>query len=1117
MKKILIFFITILIGLNSINGLVINVSAAAMNVTTQIAVVDATLEVKSASGTVINPDVNGDYVNVPRDAKIKIRYDFNLLDENPDTLAEFQYAAGDYYQIQLPDELLYVLPGGSKELKVANTNDVLGVLTISSSGLATITFTDYVETHSGMFGWFEIEGTFSDVVLNNPTTSPIELQFNGTIISIGLVPPDEPNVNVAVTKNGVYNPATNLITWTVVMTPDGRTSNITITDTYSANQTYVLNSMTLEGVSITPTLNSATRTLTYLIENSFNTPITLSYQTQPTSNAFTQENGSNETISLTNTVKLFRNNTEIAQSAATIVTNWINKTGTLDTIDKKLLHWVVKVNNLKQTLNGVWIEDVLPKGLTPVDGSFYLRLPDNSRVAISEAAETTLGYYTLTTQSDGKILIRYDFDGEINDLYQLEFDTRITDLTIYDSNSAVSYTNTAYLGWIGNGAGTPSDTYTVSVLSGNGIISKTVSNNNQNFNFLTNNIQTWTVVINRNAITINNARFVDQLAKKYEYIPGSFRIITAGINGTFTYTSADVSDLTKSGTLEYVFSDPLSSSVTLSFQTKLVDVSQLYSNSTVGLSNTAQLFGDEIRNGTQTSTTTKNVYSQMIAKDIVVPYNYQTRRTTWRFIVNRNQLVQNNVVLTDVLPVGHRLIPESLTLSTNDPYEFTPTLQPADDLTNADSFTLAFTNQLSQQVVVTFESELREAVFLQSGDKTYTNRVTYTSDEIVTLTASVSQTIKNNVVTKSGAYLTGSDYIDWMVTINPNQVTLNDIELVDNLQAGLALDVSSVKLYIMDLNTDGTLTKQTQPVDTSAYQISYDPTTRVFKINIPGQINQAYRLEFTTDILVPTLNVNNTITLSGSGTTYNAGASQIAVVILDDDLNAGGGGVNASIRVQKLSSSDPTVKLSGAKFALYNSFNTKLAEATTDSDGIATFSGLGLKTYTIIEIEAPTGYHLDADPIRVRLTSTASAVQVDHYNDEITGSLTINKVLLDQNGQVLNTLRTFRVKVYGPSFPQGQEYDLNTLEPLIINNLLMGEYRVEELSAINYVVTISDPVVLSYTNYQQSITVTNREKARELPNTAAESQSLGYLIGVLLIAIGLLIKLIKSYQQRTTS
>jgi|GEM_PF-2979479 len=1045
------------------------------DVSSRMDVISSSLTIKDAEGILIAPDLDGNYTDVPRDAVLQVRYEFNLLDENPDTQEEYLYAAGDVYKIQLPDELTYNVPSTGRNLTINGSSDILGVLTVDANGLATITFTDYVQTHTGMYGWFEINGTFSETVLDAPANEPIALLFEGEIIEIGLVPPDEPNVAVSVAKTGVFDPSTNRITWTIIVTPDGRTSGIIVDDVYSSNQVFVVGSMTKNGLPVTPTFTSATRTIRYAFPSSIDSAQTLTYQTSPTSAAFTAENGNTEVLSFTNIARVYRESVQLAESTATIQTNWITKTGSLDATDKQLIHWNVRVNLLKQSLSGAWINDLLPAGLTPVDGTFYLRLPDNSRIPLNQTAIETIGSYTITPQSDGRTLIRYLFDQTIMDTYGIEFDARVTDLAIYNTNAGTTYTNTASMSWTTNTSGTPSDTASVGVINPGGIISKTVAGNNQNFNRLNNNLHTWTVTLNRNNITINNARFADFIPKTMEYVAGSFSVTTPGVTGTFSYTPTDASDPAKSGTIEYLFTNPLTSSVTLTFKTRLVTFDMLYVNANVNLPNTAYLYGDGIRDTVQSSTVNKTVRSQMLAKEIASVYNYQTRRITWRLVINRNQLVQNNVVISDLLPAGLTLLPETVTLSTLDPYILTTTLHPVDDLASQDAFTLSFPGVLDHQVIVTFQTEVKEGNLLINGNKTFTNRATYVSDEIPSLTASASQIVNNTIVTKTGNYTTGSDYIQWGVTINPNRVRFTDIELTDALQAGLSLDSTSVRLYSMELMADGSLVKASTPMDPSTYEISYDETTRIFIFRILGTTNLPYRLEFTTDVTVERINVNNVITMNGSGTVNNAGSTAISVVVLDDGVSAGGGGIIGEIRVRKGSSDQPELNLQGATFGIYNSFGRKVAEATTGVDGIAIFPNLGMKTYSIVELVAPYGYTIDPTPIKVRLTTTANIAEVEQLNDPITGSLTLNKSLLNYLGQPIQEERPFTMRVTGPSYPNGQEFVVLSGTPLLIENLTLGEYSVIEIGAEGYDVILGSAATLSVENPNASITVSNQE------------------------------------------
>ncbi len=69
--------------------------------------------------------------------------------------------------------------------------------------------------------------------------------------------------------------------------------------------------------------------------------------------------------------------------------------------------------------------------------------------------------------------------------------------------------------------------------------------------------------------------------------------------------------------------------------------------------------------------------------------------------------------------------------------------------------------------------------------------------------------------------------------------------------------------------------------------------------------------------------------------------------------------------VVKVDAKDPTTKLEGARFKL----NGANVEATTDSDGKATFSNIAPGNYTLIETKAPEGYKLDQRKRNVTITT----------------------------------------------------------------------------------------------------------------------------------------------------
>lgn len=95
--------------------------------------------------------------------------------------------------------------------------------------------------------------------------------------------------------------------------------------------------------------------------------------------------------------------------------------------------------------------------------------------------------------------------------------------------------------------------------------------------------------------------------------------------------------------------------------------------------------------------------------------------------------------------------------------------------------------------------------------------------------------------------------------------------------------------------------------------------------------------------------------------------------------------------VVKVDSKEPNKKLEGARFKL----NGANAEATTDTDGKATFSNIAPGSYSLIETKAPDGYKLEQSPKNVIITANGD-VSISGKNASFSGSK--NKTeLVDHN------------------------------------------------------------------------------------------------------------------------
>lgn len=1065
MKKFTIILILFFMVLESL--FIPSLPVYAVNVSDHIKPIESTFIVRDKDNNVILPNNDGVYTNIPRDAEIELYYAFDILDESEsEPIVEYTYAQGDTIVIQLPSQLSYVVPLSGLELKDSDTGLTIGILTVATDGTAKITLTDFVENNSGMQAWFRINGTFSEDTLNNPNNETIQLNFDGEIIEIGLQEPEAPNVTVSMTKSGVYNYDTNHMVWTVDFTTSGLIYDLEIVDTIGSNHTYVDGSLTLDNNSVLPSVVG--NVWTYIFENGVTGNHQFKYETNPNDGVFNNETSSNKQVSFNNSVRAVKDSIEKANSSAVIQTNWIVKSGVRDGSNPLRFNWTIIVNSADATLNNAIIVDTLPSGLTPVTGSFRLRRPDGSRVEVFSSPTVTPGFYTLEPQGNGTTIIRYPFDGTITDDYALEFVSEVSDPDVIANNNSVSFFNQASLVWDNEGLGIPSDGTSVGTVSGR-VITKSVSSNSQNYNYLTNNQSLWTIVLNRNAINVTNARFVDTVPLGSEYVDGSFSVSPSTATGTFSYNST-------TRQVEYIFDNAVTAQVTITLRTQITDLSLYYNNNQVNVVNRAYFYGDQIRDTVQSSNATKTTFSQMLGKSISTVYNYQTRRMTWRLVINRNQLSQEGVVVNDLIPAGMRLLPETIQLSTDEfAYDVNTTVNLDSDLSSKDELELVFNEIIDKQIIVTYETVAKEGMLLSDGNKSLTNSASYTSTTIPNLTASATQIIRNTLVSKTGLYLTGSDYIQWGVTINPNAVKLSDVELVDNLQTGLFLDVSTVRLYPLILETNGDLTKVNEPLSETLYTIVYDEPNNSFRFRFNSEITQPYRLEFVTDVTQEQLTVQNTISMNGVGQTYNSSANTINVVIAEDDLSGGGTGIKGSVRVRKGDKAESDKSLEGAIFGLYNSSGVKLTELTTDENGVATFENLGMRSYTIIELVAPYGYELDSTPIKVRLNSTTPIAMVEHLNDQLTGAITLNKVLLDYQGETISTLNGFEIILTGPSYPDGQVFNVKPGTPCVINNLIIGQYIVTEQNSEGYDVEVSGTANITYDNLEEIITVTNQE------------------------------------------
>jgi len=190
-------------------------------------------------------------------------------------------------------------------------------------------------------------------------------------------------------------------------------------------------------------------------------------------------------------------------------------------------------------------------------------------------------------------------------------------------------------------------------------------------------------------------------------------------------------------------------------------------------------------------------------------------------------------------------------------------------------------------------------------------------------------------------------------------------------------------------------------------------------------------------------------------------------VELTATVNIKWGTQKGTIEVLKVDQNENPV--SGVKFELRDSSNTKIAEGTTGSDGYIRFTNVKAGTYKLIEVAAPEGYIMGDKPLEFTVTA-GQTFKAKVVNNKITGSLEIHKV--DETGKAIPNV-TF--EILNGNKERIAEVTTDENGRAKVSNLSVGTYYYREIKApVN--------VVMDKTLYAFDITKTNTAVVKTITN-----------------------------------
>ncbi|GAS81837.1 S-layer homology domain-containing protein [Paenibacillus amylolyticus] len=727
----------------------------------------------------------------------------------------------------------------------------------------------------------------------------------------------------------------------------------------------------------------------------------------------------------------------------TIPLNILSTSGSYDATttvnNTKNITWTIVVNEAELAFNNAIIKDTLPAGLTYIAGTATVN--GTSVTPVTSGSELTFNL------------------GNITNAVTITYETEIEPAR-FQTNGSYNFINEAVLTWDGlTGTGVEKN---ASVGVGSNFFNTSGAGYNR-----ANGVISWSIDINSENINWAAPTITDSIPSTQQYIQGSVRIVdhqgSAYAGGAFNYN-------TGTSTLRYTFGSAINSRYTITFDTKPANTDNITANfissSSSHFSNTASISSGTI---TRNSTGTQSYTSNVLKKDAEgYDLNVAGRKITWKLTVNENgattpsapkagtdpslyaAIALPNVSIVDTIPAGLTFIPSSVRVLDRNSNPVTGLVT----VSGTDVVTFDFNSNITEQYTIYFDTAITDLSkfisqnsTLNNGNFNVKNEATLIHDKTTrSTTDSATQTVSNHIVSKKGIPTTnGNKYIDWVVYLNSNAVNLNqllDVDrfwLIDNLQAGLELDTTSVELiaYGGAINVPDNLPANGNdglgagtPVLLDGSHIVYDATTREFRFNIPNDtIDKAYKLSFrtyVTETVASGSRFSNMINLFGSkdnvavpiNGAYQSNDSRQVTFLEAGSMGYGNLG---KLIVKQADLDDNNVKLSGATFALYDQYGNKVQEKVT-VNGELEFNRIKYDLpYYVKEVAAPTGYLLsrnasvdgtpttvtpigavveNAIPLTLTASHTPKYLELVFANEEISSTVFISPVSVNFDKKV---------------------------------------------------------------------------------------------------------------------
>lgn len=642
------------------------------------------------------------------------------------------------------------------------------------------------------------------------------------------------------------------------------------------------------------------------------------------------------------------------------------------------IKWQVDFNKGKENLEDVVLTDILPEHTELVESSLEIEKSDGTKLQVGVD-------YVLeeSKETDNSFTIR--FSNSVNEHLKITYDSVVDDkFEIVDSHE---FSNSI-----------KHDTFesTGKITIGQSKIKKSITSINRK-----DKIAKVTLDINNDEKELKNLVISDTFNTAGLTVIEKTIKITHGNEDITSDKWKYEADSSAYGGFRIVFNDDLvfNKKITVTFDTEY-DIHELDN------SNKESFNGNFKNTAKMAYVNTYGVAVEAISPaefDILTEEKYDGRKEgtydatdktiTWDIYTNYNNKELVNAVLTDQLPTGLKIDEATIKyyLYNVDEDGKIHIKEPVCDIEKYIISTDVSQYKLGDETGQTITVELKDSAEAEEKHpqigisfktqvidniikKSYLNSATFVNQGFTTkLQKTVDVKYGEEIVNKTGLAVKEDGYdtgvLDWTVYINRSQSSVANVIVEDFFTPNHKLMKSSVKVHPLIVDKDGNLTPDPNDAASLENGTDYDlvlnnddPEQPTFKITFKGSyqsIDRAYVLTYSSYVNFAAGETNfiikNDISVSGNTTDTEKIEAEGG---MDFNFSSGSGSGNTRLAHVGIIKQDQFGEpVEGAKFSFTNKLYPDIEfEGTTDESGQLIFSNIAKGQYTVVELEAPSGY-----------------------------------------------------------------------------------------------------------------------------------------------------------------